>query len=191
MAGKSDYFENAVLNTLRNVSLAVANVYVALHKASQWQASTAYALGDYVIPTAFDTSGPKQLYRCTTAGTSAATEPIWPTTDGGTVNDATAVWTEATPGIEAGSNVPPEVSGGSYARQAVTFNAPASGSMSNSADVTFPQATAAWGRVVLFALMDALTLGNRLYFNALTTSKQIDAGDQFKFPAGQLTVTED
>ena len=30
MAGKSNYFENAVLNTLRNVSLAVANVYVAL-----------------------------------------------------------------------------------------------------------------------------------------------------------------
>lgn len=127
MAGKTDYFENAVLNTLRNVSLAVANVFVAL----------------------FTTL----------------------------------------PGEDGANGV--EVSGGDYARQAVTFSVPAGGSTANSTDVLFPQATADWGLVVGFGLYDALTAGNLLYFNNLTTSKQIDAGDQLKFPAGQLTVTED
>ena len=126
MAGKSDYFENAVLNTLRNVSLAVANVYVALF--------------------------------------------------------TTLPGEDATGGVE--------VSGGSYARQAVTFNPPAAGSMTNSADVVFPQATASWGLVVGFWLYDAASGSNLLYFNNLTTSKQIDSGDQMKVPSDSISVSE-
>jgi hypothetical protein len=38
-----------------------------------------------------------------------------------------------------------EVSGGSYARTAVTFGAPSNGVSTNSADVTFPTATASHG----------------------------------------------
>jgi hypothetical protein len=105
MAGKSDYFENAVLNTLRNVSLAVANVYVAL--------------------------------------------------------------VTTLPGEDATGGV--EVSGGGYARTALTFNAPSAGSMSSAADVVFPQATAGWGTVVGFGLYDASSGGNLHYFNNLTT----------------------
>lgn len=127
MAGKSDYFENAVLNTLRNVPLAVANVYVALF--------------------------------------------------------TTLPGEDGTGGVE--------VAGGGYARQAVTFNAPAGGSMTNNAEILYPQATADWGLVVGFGLYDAAAGGNLLYLNHLTTSKQIDAGDQLRFPAGQLQVTED
>jgi hypothetical protein len=40
-----------------------------------------------------------------------------------------------------------EVSGGSYARTAVTFGAPSDGVTTNSAAVEFPQATGSWGSV--------------------------------------------
>ena len=84
-----------------------------------------------------------------------------------------------------------EVSGGSYARQAVTFSAPAPDSVSNTADVTFPVATADWGTVVAFAIYDAASAGNMLYYANLTASRTILTSDQFRFPAGQLIVTED
>jgi len=56
---------------------------------TQWTASTAYALNDKVFPT--DPAASPYYYECTTAGTSDASEPTWPTS--GTVNDGTAVWT--------------------------------------------------------------------------------------------------
>lgn len=84
-----------------------------------------------------------------------------------------------------------EVSGGSYAREAVTFGAPVSGTVSNSGAVTFTQATAAWGTIVGIGLYDALTVGNLLYFGNLTTSKVVDNGDQLSFANGALTVSED
>lgn len=54
-----------------------------------WAASTAYSLGDLVIPTT--PNGYK--YKVTTAGTSDGSEPTWPTTLGATVADGTVVWT--------------------------------------------------------------------------------------------------
>jgi hypothetical protein len=63
--------------------------------------------------------------------------------------------------------------------------------MASAADVVFPQATASWGTVVGFGLYDAASGGNLLYFNNLTTSKQIDSGDQLSFPAGNVTLSED
>ena len=54
-----------------------------------WAASTAYALGDIVVPAALN----GYWYECTTAGTSGAAAPTWPTTAGGTVDDNTATWT--------------------------------------------------------------------------------------------------
>jgi hypothetical protein len=91
-----------------------------------------------------------------------------------------------------------EVSGNAYARQSCAFGAPGAlgsgtaGQVSNSADVTFPAANpAAWGTVVAFGVFDAATNGNLLYFANLTASKTIDAGDQAKFAAGTLTITED
>ena len=40
-----------------------------------------------------------------------------------------------------------EVTGGSYARQSAAFSAPSGNQISNSAQVTFPEATANWGTV--------------------------------------------
>jgi len=88
---------------------------------------------------------------------------------------------------DAGSGT--EVSGGSYARTAVTFGAPSNGVTTNNADVTFPTATASWGTVGWIGINDALTSGNLLYHTALDTAKAIDSGDIFKIASGNLSVT--
>ena len=58
-------------------------------KRSLWLASTARVVGDMVRPTA---ANPTLIYRCTVAGTSAASEPTWPTTAGTTVVDGGVTW---------------------------------------------------------------------------------------------------
>ena len=88
---------------------------------------------------------------------------------------------------DAGSGT--EVSGGSYARTSVTFAAPSNGASLNSADVTFPTATASWGTVGWIGINDAATSGNLLYHTALDTAKAIDSGDIFKISTGNLSVT--
>ena len=89
-----------------------------------------------------------------------------------------------------------EVSGGSYARTAVTNNAtnfPAAsdGEKSNGTEITFETATANWGTVVAFGILDASTSGNLLLWADLTASKTIDSGDTAKFAVGDLDYTED
>jgi len=98
-----------------------------------------------------------------------------------------ALFTSAPDDTGAGT----EVAGGSYARQTVTFTAPAPDSISNTADVTFPVASADWGTIVAFAIFDAASAGNMMYYANLTASRTILTSDQFRFPLGQLIVTED
>src|SRR3989304_3200100 len=79
-----------------------------------------------------------------------------------------------------------EVSGGSYARAAVTNNAtnfPAAsgGAKANGTEIAFATATADWGTVVAFGIFDALTVGNLLYWGDLTASKAVSSGDTAKF----------
>lgn len=87
------------------------------------------------------------------------------------------------------ANTGTEVSGGSYARTAVTFGAPSNGVTTNSAAVEFPQATGTWGTVGWIGILDAATSGNLLYHTALDTSKTISSGDIFKISIGNLSVT--
>lgn len=82
-----------------------------------------------------------------------------------------------------------EVSGGAYARQAVTFGAASGGSVTNSAAVNFPKATAAWGTVTHFALFDAATAGNMLVWAPLSASKAINTDDTASYAIGALSVT--
>jgi len=88
---------------------------------------------------------------------------------------------------DAGSGT--EVSGGSYARTSITFGSPSNGVTTNSADVTFPTCTAAWGTVTHMGIYDAATSGNLLYHTPLDASKTVDSGDIFKISSGNLSVT--
>lgn len=87
------------------------------------------------------------------------------------------------------ANTGTEVSGGSYARTAVTFAAPSDGVTTNNAAVEFPQATGSWGTVGWIGILDASTAGNLLYHTPLDASKTIASGDIFKIATGSLSVT--
>ena len=90
---------------------------------------------------------------------------------------------------DADSGTEVSTSGTAYARQAVTFGAPSNGVSTNSADVTFPTATASFGTVTHIGIHDASTSGNLLFHTPLDTSKTIDSGDIFKIETGNLSVT--
>ncbi len=96
-----------------------------------------------------------------------------------------ALYTTAT--TDAGGGT--EVSGGSYARTVVTFDASSGGATDAVSDVTFPQASASWGTITHIALRDAATGGNSLLHGALTASKVIDSGDTLKIPSADLDVS--
>lgn len=99
----------------------------------------------------------------------------------------------ATPSDTGGGT---EVTGGSYARVSVTNNAtnfPASsgGAKSNGTEIAFTPATANWGTVVAFGILDASTNGNLLCWGDVTPNKAINSGDTAKFAAGDLDITID
>lgn len=83
-----------------------------------------------------------------------------------------------------------EVSGGSYARVAVTFNAPTDGDGS-AGTVTFTTATAGWGTVRFIAMIDASTAGNVLTYAQLTSDVTINNGNTFQFNSASLAATVD
>jgi hypothetical protein len=84
-------FENCFLNGDTGSDANQFNGLYKTLKGAAWQASTAYALGDFVVPTAGLENGFR--YECTTAGTSAGSAPTWPTVEGATVSDGTVIWT--------------------------------------------------------------------------------------------------
>ncbi len=92
-----------------------------------------------------------------------------------------------------------EVSGGSYARVAVTSSgtnwtgpSAGNGTISNTNAVTFPAPTANWGSVTHWFVSDASTAGNMIICAALTTGKTINNGDAApSFGAGALTIQID
>ena len=91
---------------------------------------------------------------------------------------------------EAGSFT--EVTGGSYARQALAgkFGTVASsGAISNDANIQFPTATGDYGTVTHIVIMDALTSGNALIVQQLASPKVVETGDTFVVNSGNLTVS--
>jgi hypothetical protein len=85
-----------------------------------------------------------------------------------------------------------EVSGSSYARQAVAAAAwtRTVSQIANNAEVAFPAVTATPYTVVGWMIYDALSSGNALYWGD-TTSTTMNIGDVPRFAIGALTVSED
>lgn len=99
-----------------------------------------------------------------------------------------------------------EVSGGGYARAEVVSGAAAwnntqgnttgastgvDGTIENAATIAFPTPSAGWGTVTHFAVYDAATGGNLLFYAALTSPKTINSGDAVSFAAGALSLQID
>tara|TARA_R100000084_G_scaffold80696_1_gene37191 strand:- start:648 stop:1541 length:894 start_codon:yes stop_codon:yes gene_type:complete len=58
---------------------------------ASWTGNTSFAVGQIRRATAEQASG--LFFRCSTAGTSASSEPSWPNMVGDTITDGTCVWT--------------------------------------------------------------------------------------------------
>lgn len=101
-----------------------------------------------------------------------------------------------------------EVSGGAYARVPVASSltnwagtqsagstvasSGSSGTTSNNGTITFPAPTANWGSIVGFAVYDAASGGNLLWYGPLGTPKTVNNGDPApSFAAGQLSLQID
>lgn len=98
-----------------------------------------------------------------------------------------------------------EVTGGGYARVAVTTALTAfkstqndnlastgtGGQTSNTNAITFPAPTANWGTIVAIGVFDAATAGNLLVHSALSVNKTVNNGDAApSFAAGAFTYQE-
>ena len=83
-----------------------------------------------------------------------------------------------------------EVAYTGYARQAITFSAPAASgaglAMQNTALITFPEAPASAGTVTYVAVMDSLSGGNMWLYGQLDQSLTIQAGVSPVFRAGSV-----
>ncbi|MBL4702746.1 MAG: hypothetical protein JKX85_15990 [Phycisphaeraceae bacterium] len=94
---------------------------------------------------------------------------------------------------EDGSGSTPPVGNG-YARVstvAADWNVAASGVTSNANAIQFPAATGAWGTITHFAVYDAVTAGNMIFYGTLAAAKAFISGDTPLFAAGDLTFTAD
>ena len=86
-----------------------------------------------------------------------------------------------------------EVSGGSYARQQVTFGAPIQtgdkGVISNNQKIEYPIATADWGNVSHWGVRSASTGGNLLCRGSFSKVENVQSGNRFTIETGNLQVT--
>lgn len=91
----------------------------------------------------------------------------------------TANGNDSTPGTE--------VTGGSYSRQTIAFNAASGGSSSNSATINFTGMPAC--TVVGVEIYDSAGTPKRLWYGSLSASKTVASGDTLQFGAGNITLT--
>jgi len=96
--------------------------------------------------------------------------------------------------LETGKTAIKEKSGGSYARVQVTawtspIDVGTSGSITNTAAITFPTASADWGHVSGVIVTDHVSAGNVLLHGSLTSSREVKDGDVFKFNATDLDIS--
>jgi hypothetical protein len=94
-----------------------------------------------------------------------------------------ALFTDATDATGAGT----EVTGGSYARQALTYGAASSRQIANSAAATYTAMPAV--TVTHYGVMSASTAGVMLFFGPLTTARTLTAGDTLTFAIGDKVDT--
>lgn len=85
-----------------------------------------------------------------------------------------------------------EPSGGSYIRQAITFNPAATTAsgvqITSDSGIVFPIATVAYGVITHIAVFDSSGT-NMLFFAPLAVSKSYNIGDPFSFAAGDISHT--
>ena len=80
-----------------------------------------------------------------------------------------------------------EVTGGSYARQTIAFNAASSGSIANNSAISFTGMPAC--TVVGIEIYDSAGSPKRLAYGPLTASRTVTAGDTVQFASSAITLS--
>ena len=157
-----------------------ATLYFALAKINKgvYAAGVTYAVGDYVIPTAW--AG--HVYKVTAITTGVAgAEPAWPVVAGGQVVAGGVTLTEQTTAMLAGTFAEADFTGyarGSLACTGANFSEDGSGNVANLAAITFGAGnTGASGQTVAVVLeMDAAAAGNVLSVEPMTNPQVANVG---------------
>lgn len=195
----TDYSQNKIVDAWwRGQALsAPATRYAALFTASKGVRanSTAYALNDTMV---VQVNGKYQLYKCTTAGSTASAQPnTYAGATGEAITDGTAVLTEQSVALDAGSIAEVPTSGTGYARVSVASSltnwagtqgagstaasSGTSGATSPNNALTFPSPIGQWhptgGMVVGIMFYDAATGGNPLEYLIMSAPKNVNQGD--------------
>ena len=197
MSGLTDYAQNKIRDAFPRGQAFTppAMLYYALITASRGERvnSAVYAANDTLVVKI----GTKySMYKCTTAGTSAAALPgTYLAAASEAVTDGTAVMTEQTVALGAGTFV--EVTGGSYARASVAaslasfagtqgaattaVSSGVDGSTSNNVAISWPAPTGQWhptgGAIVGVVVFDALAAGNPWHWSLMSAVKNVNNGD--------------
>ncbi len=212
MTAKSNYLENKIIDLVfrGQTFTPPATIFFSLIRATAGVSprSTAVTVGQTTVPAAPN----GRMYRCSTAGTTGASEPTWGPVNTGTTTDGTAVWTEMSDDLETYSAVVSgaevSTSGTAYARASVaasltnfagtqgagttTASSGNTGTTSNNGAITYSAPTAQWGVIGAVYAMDAVTGGNPLTWAMLANPKTINNGDAAaSFGAGQFTYQDD
>lgn len=208
----TSYLANKLVDWLRrgqSYTPATANFSVGLLTSTKGPRanSTVYALNDTISLTAND--GKTHLYKCTTAGTSAAAQStLYPGVNSEAITDGTAVFTEQAAAIRGGTVVEASYTGYARANSAAslanwagtqgagtTVASTGTGvpTTSNNGTLTFGTTnTGSTAYVWATATFDATSAGNMLEVEPLTTVKTINNGDPAPtFAAGALSTSYD
>lgn len=208
----TSYLANKIVDWLRRgqaYTPATANFSVGLLTSTKGPRanSTVYALNDTISLTANDAK--THLYKCTTAGTSAAAQAaLYPGANNEAITDGTAVFTEQYSAMKAATVVEASYTG--YARsntaaslanwagtQGATTTTASTGTgvptTSNNVALTFGATnTGSTAFVWATATFDATSAGNMLEIEPLTTVKTINNGDPAPtFAISALTTSYD
>lgn len=101
----------------------------------------------------------------------------------------TDAYLQPTTTVPTASSAGTAISGGGFARIAVTFSAASAGAITNSADVEFGAAGADYGDIAGWDLYDAVTGGDRIAWDSQSPVKAYNTSDTLTVPAGDLDIT--
>lgn len=94
-----------------------------------------------------------------------------------------------TPSIDGGGVTEPLASAG-YIRVALNdLSEPINGSISNDADISFPESSASWGTMTHFVVFDSATDGNLLMFESLSQNRSVETATIVTVKSGSLKLT--
>lgn len=84
----------------------------------------------------------------------------------------------------------PSTSGTGYSRVMLSnLSVPNSGTITNTAAVSFPESITSWGTMLYYVVYDALTGGNLLFYGSLSISRSVEPNTVITIKTGELTIT--